>query len=104
MQEQFAGQPITLLNYGIDYSYRIADDTIYLVIRCPITADCVGSFTGEASGRDSLLLESGGEKYLFVRANTTWPPYTLAGRRGHTTSPNYATRSGLMRRTSSLSF
>jgi hypothetical protein len=67
MQEQIAGQPVTSLSYSLDFNYRIADDSVYLVIRCPVTADCVGSFTGEAGDRDRLLLQSGAEMYLFVR-------------------------------------
>ena len=67
MQQQYAGKTATILHYDIDYNYRIADHTVYLEMRCPINADCVGSPTGQAVGRDSLLVQSGDEKYLFVR-------------------------------------
>ena len=67
MQQQFAGDAPITLSYALDYDYRIADHTLYLEVRCSPLANCVGSPTGRAVGHDSLLVQSGSVKYLFVR-------------------------------------
>jgi hypothetical protein len=71
MQQRYDGAAATILHYDSDYSYRIADHTVYLEMRCPINANCVGSPTAQAVGRDSLLMQSGDETYLFVRVKGT---------------------------------
>ncbi|MFL5614863.1 MAG: hypothetical protein ACJ796_14465 [Gemmatimonadaceae bacterium] len=67
MQQRYDGAAATILHYDIDYSYRIADHTVYLEIRCPITAQCVSSPSGQVVGRDLLLVQFGDATYVFVR-------------------------------------